>query len=57
MITQELVEERLAGLRAGRAKAVNDIHAYDGAIQDCEWFLAQVAQSATITQSTPSDQA
>lgn len=41
-LTVEAVEARLVGLRTGREKVVADLHAYDGAIQDCEWFLAQI---------------
>lgn len=38
-ITREMIEARLADLRAGQAKLRDDMLATDGAIQDCLYWL------------------
>ena len=41
-VTEKAVEERLAGLKEQYAKCLNDANAYHGAIQDCEFWLAEL---------------
>ena len=41
-ITQEVVEERLRELHEQRAQALATLNACEGAIQDCEFWLAQL---------------
>uniref|UniRef100_A0A6M3IEM1 Uncharacterized protein n=1 Tax=viral metagenome TaxID=1070528 RepID=A0A6M3IEM1_9ZZZZ len=42
MITREAIEARLADLRAQREQLVGNLNAFNGAIQDCEFWLAEV---------------
>jgi 3-phenylpropionate/cinnamic acid dioxygenase small subunit len=44
-ITREMLQARLADLRAGHAKAAADMNATAGAIQDCEYWLAEINKS------------
>lgn len=61
MLTQEVLEKRLAGLKLGlqaaireREEATQRIHAYDGALQECEWALSQYeAEAVTIEDLLP----
>jgi len=39
VITTEMIEERLAQLRAGLVQVQAQANAYEGAIQDCEHWL------------------
>jgi len=40
LITREMVEQRLAQLKAERDQLVANLNAYNGAIQDCEYWLS-----------------
>jgi len=40
MITREMVLERLAKLKAEREQLLANLNAYNGAIQDCEYWLS-----------------
>jgi len=42
MITREIIEERLALLKADMEKLKSSIHATEGAIIDCEYWLSIV---------------
>ena len=44
MITREMVEKRLEQLTAERDQLVANLQAYNGAIQDCEYWLNQLAE-------------
>ena len=37
---KELVQQRLQQLKTEREQMVANIHAYDGGIQDCEYWLS-----------------
>ena len=41
-ITAQALELRLAELERGRTQALANLHAYDGAIQECQYWLAVV---------------
>lgn len=45
-ITQATVEARLSELDRGRAQALANLNAYDGAIQECQYWLATIKQKA-----------
>ena len=44
------LEKRLAGLRAGRDGLLSDLHATDGAIQECEYWLNHLAADMSVAQ-------
>ena len=48
-LTAEEVAERLAHLRAGREQLRADLLTTDGAIQDCEYWLARIGQEAATS--------
>lgn len=43
-ITKEAIQTRLKELKATREKLQADINAYDGAIQDCKYWLAEAKE-------------
>lgn len=43
MITKEMLEARLLELKAERQSLINNSNAFTGAIQDCEYWLEQLA--------------
>jgi len=49
MIEREQIEARLAQLRSDKTELVANVHAINGAIQDCEYWLAQLEETARIT--------
>jgi len=44
MITREVVLERLAKLKAEREQLIANLNAYNGAIEDCEYWLKLIDQ-------------
>ena len=42
MITREMIEARKKQLERERDELIAKIHAYTGALQDCEYWLEQV---------------
>jgi len=40
MVMREMVLERLAKLKAEREQLIANLNAYNGAIQDCEYWLS-----------------
>jgi hypothetical protein len=46
LITQSVIEERLAELEKGRTQAAANLHAFDGAIQECQYWLNLVKAKA-----------
>ena len=42
MITRKLLEDRLASLKASEQNVINNLNAYVGAIQECEFWLKQL---------------
>jgi len=40
MLTKEMIEQRLAKLKAEREQLIANLNAYNGAIQDCEYWLS-----------------
>lgn len=51
VITREMIEKRLAQLRAELAQAQANVSAYNGAIEDCVFWLA--FEGAADPKSTP----
>ena len=47
-IAKSDLEKRLAGLREGRQGLLADLAATDGAIQECEHWLAYVQDAVTL---------
>lgn len=45
-ITREQVEQRLATLRVEHEQAKANLHAYEGAIADCEYWLKVLEESS-----------
>ena len=50
-ITKEMLEARLTQLRAGLAKAQADVNATSGAIEDCEYWLAEISREKPQDES------
>ena len=57
MITREQIEARLAQLKAEQAKITADVaqmqanlNAYQGAIEDCEFWLAAVSTETPVIE-------
>ena len=57
MITREQIEARLAQLKAEQAKITADVaqmqanfSAYQGAIEDCEYWLSAVSTETLVTE-------
>jgi hypothetical protein len=47
VITREMVQERLNQLKAEMVQMQANLHAYEGAVQDCEHWLAVLAEKET----------
>jgi len=47
-IVKNELEKRLAGLRVGRDGLLADLHATDGAIQECEYWLKYLEADLTL---------
>jgi len=45
VLTKEKIEQRLAKLKAEREQLLANLNAYNGAIQDCEYWLGLIDQS------------
>ncbi len=41
------IKERIVTLEAQRAQTISNVHALDGAIQDCKFWLEQISKSKT----------
>jgi hypothetical protein len=54
-ITVEALEARLAGLEKGRAQTLATLSAYDGAIQECQYWLDLVKKAKTAQPAKPGD--
>mgnify|MGYP001581135598 CR=1 FL=1 len=52
-ITVEALEARLAGLEKGRAQTLANLSAYDGAIQECHYWLDLVKKAAPAETAKP----
>ena len=53
MITSEQIEARLTQLRSDKNELVANVHAINGAIQDCEYWLALLEETATEEEQSP----
>ena len=53
MINREQIEERLAQLRSDKTELVAIVHAINGAIQDCEYWLALLDETAEEEEQSP----
>lgn len=45
MITIEMIQERLEKLEIERERLQANIYAYDGAIEDCKYWLEQLGEA------------
>lgn len=54
MITREQIEARLQQLQADREKLIGNLSAYNGAIEDCQYWLGQL-DAPEATDETPQD--
>jgi len=54
-ITKQAFQDRLAGLEKGRAQALADLSAYDGAIQECQYWLEQVEKAEAEAKAAPKE--
>ena len=41
------INERIAKLEAQRAQMISNVHAIEGAIQDCKFWLEEISKSQT----------
>ena len=41
------INERITLLQSQRVQAISNVHAIDGAIQDCKFWLEQISKSKT----------
>ncbi|MDO8794385.1 MAG: hypothetical protein Q7J25_07185 [Vicinamibacterales bacterium] len=48
-MTSEEIQARIRQLRIEREQAIGTVNAYNGAIQDCEWWLQQIEGEATAS--------
>jgi len=55
VITYKMLSERLAKLKAEREQLLANLNAYNGAIQDCEYWLKLIDQpeEAEVTPDGP----
>lgn len=51
-MTPELIRERIAKLKAEREEIVHQLIAFDGALQDCDYWLA-LAESPGKEEEAP----
>jgi peptidoglycan hydrolase CwlO-like protein len=50
-VTREQLEKRLAELHAGREQALANVHAFDGAIQECQHWIDELKVEAAKSKS------
>jgi prefoldin subunit 5 len=50
MITAELIDKRIEELEAERTNAIARLQALTGALQDCEFWKAQLSEQETIPE-------
>jgi len=46
-MNEKTIKERIKTLEAQRAQAVSNVHAVEGAIQDCKFWLEQISKPQT----------
>ena len=46
-MNDKTIKERIKTLEAQRAQAVSNVHAVEGAIQDCKFWLEQISKPQT----------
>ena len=46
-MNDKTIKERIKTLEAQRAQAVSNVHAIEGAIQDCKFWLEEISKSQT----------
>ena len=44
---EKTIKERIAKLEAQRAQMISNVHAIEGAIQDCKFWLEEISKSQT----------
>ncbi len=43
-MNEKTIKERIATLEAQRAQMISNVHAIEGAVQDCKFWLEQVSK-------------
>ena len=46
-MNDKTIKERIAKLEAQRAQMISNVHAIEGAIQDCKFWLEEISKSQT----------
>ena len=46
-MNEKTIKERIATLEAQRAQTISNVHAIEGAIQDCKFWLEQISKPQT----------
>ena len=46
-MNEKTIKERIAKLEAQRAQMISNVHAIEGAIQDCKFWLEEISKSQT----------
>ena len=46
-MNEKTIKERIAKLEAQRAQMISNVHAVEGAIQDCKFWLEEISKSQT----------
>ena len=46
-MNEKIIKERIAKLEAQRAQMISNVHAVEGAIQDCKFWLEEISKSQT----------
>ena len=46
-MNEKTIKERIAKLEAQRTQMISNVHAIEGAIQDCKFWLEEISKSQT----------
>ena len=47
-VTKAKLQERLGGLEAGKSQAIANVQAYDGAIQECKYWIEELENAEKL---------
>ena len=56
VITREMIQARLVNLKGGMESIKQELHATDGAIQEAEFWLAEIDREAEATNAAASSE-